>query len=172
MASTLRVRNMLGAIVQDRTRSRNTTPSCRAVLALALSIGALFPGVARADSSCDTLFSRLREAGGARVLWTTNYFAPSRNLRFMGTTDLFVNTEVTGDMTGNGTRMWQTIAIWGWGLQTSYESVSIRVRSDGKIMFQEQYGPFDPICSGDRFVRVDSGDSVEVFSMRATSIIP
>jgi hypothetical protein len=37
-------------------------------------------------------------------------------------------------------------------------------------MFNEQYGPFDPICTGDRFVRVDSGDSIEVFGMKALSV--
>ena len=153
-------------------------PSSRTVLVLALSIGAFLPGVARADSSCDALFARLREAGypspdknHVRVLWTTNYYPPSGNLRFMGITSLLMNTEPGGDMTAYGIRERRRPLLKG-GLFKDSEEVSIRIRSDGQIFFNEQYGPFDPICTGDRFARVDSGDSIEVFGMKAVPYVP
>jgi hypothetical protein len=147
-------------------------------LVLALSVGAFLPGTARADASCNTLFARLRAAGQpspyanyVHVLWTTNYFVPSRNQRFMGTTDLALRTQANGDMTATGTRMLQNVAF-NEGLYTSYESVGIRIRSDGRMIFNEQYGPYDPICTGDRFVVVHSGDSIEVFGAKAIVYVP
>jgi hypothetical protein len=139
-------------------------PGSRTVLVLVFAFGAFLPGVARADSSCDTLFWQLRAAGGARVLWTTNYHAPSRNHRFMGTTDLTLVAEITGDMQGSSRRRVLTPQPHGAPV-VSDEHISLRLRSDGLLMFNERYGPFDPVCTGDRFVRVDSGDSIEVFGM-------
>jgi len=150
----------------------------RTALALALSLGVFAPCAARADSSCTALFARLRAAGQpspyanyVHVLWSTNYFVPSRNQRFMGTTDLAMRTQPNGDMTANGTRMLQNVAF-NEGLYTSYEAVSIRIRSDGKMIFNEQYGPYDPICTGDRFALVHSGDSIELFGMKPIVYVP
>jgi hypothetical protein len=139
--------------------------------ALALAI-AFAPGIAQADSSCDALFARARATGApspegnyVKVLWSTNYFVPARPLRFMGHTDLVMRTEPNGDLTATGyrhRRQFQLNAL----IDISGERVSLRVRADGKIMFNDQYGPYDPVCSGDRFVRVSSGDSLETFSFR------
>jgi hypothetical protein len=57
------------------------------------------------------------------VLWTTNYFVPSRNQRFMGTANLGMRTRLNGDMTASGTRILQNVAASG-GLYTTYEAVS------------------------------------------------
>ncbi len=33
----------------------------------------------------------------------------------------------------------------------------------------QNFGPFDPVCSADKFALIHSGDSVEVFSFLGTS---
>ena len=147
-----------------KQRNTNTMPSFRTGLALALAMVTLLPGVARADRSCNALFARLRAVGQpsldgnfVHVLWTTNYFLPSPDHRFMGATSLVMNTQPNGDMTASGTRHL---------LYTTLEPISLRIRNDGKMIFNELYGPYDPVCNGDRFALVNTGDSIEVFGMK------
>lgn len=146
---------------------------------LALVVG-FSPGVSHADTTCDALFGALRHFTKAkpaknyiRVFWTINYNGD--NGRFMGSTEiaLRIRGEILQDLVGTGMRS-RKFDKPNIGPTTDYgdESVSLRIQLDGKVTFNDQYGPYDPMCSGSHwmsnntFAVIHTGDSVEVFNFR------
>lgn len=123
-----------------------------------------------AEGTCDQLFQDLRRtvqtSTGSYIhtLWTTNYFVPARNALFMATTEIRLRPQ-NGDLFGSGTRSQISYNTTDRPMAQT-DAVSIRLRTDGKIVFNERYGPYDPTCSGDKFAIVDSNDSVEVFTFK------
>ena len=159
-------------------------------LAVALSAAALWLGAAVAEdqtvnipsgtplpeainekaspTSCAAIFDRIRTwapvpwtkpSGELMAFWTTNYYVPERNALFLGTTVVRLN--VYGrDIFGQDIRSERVPVLSG----TRQQRVSLRVRADNKIMFNEMYGPFEPTCSRGKFVTIDSSDSIEVLT--------
>ena len=131
----------------------------------------VIPNVANADTSCDGLFNGLRASAGTapdtayvHLLWTTNYFVPEQNARFVATTQ--VNLRLSnGDLFGKATRHQKVYTADPTKPPVPVDDeVSVRIRADGKVMFNDQYGPFDPVCSREKFAYIDSSDSFEVFT--------
>jgi hypothetical protein len=122
---------------------------------------------AQASSACDAV---LRNAPSVGVWWTTNYFA--NGIRFMGITAIELRAR-DADLVGQGRRFKFTLGADGLierRLEASpgagIETVTLRIRADGKIMFNDMYGPYTPVCWSDRFAGVHSGDSIETFNFK------
>jgi hypothetical protein len=133
--------------------------SNRAVsVALATLLG-FSSGATQADTSCYAQFKGLREwakqkDGLIDVHWTTNYY--TSNARFMATSVVKLRLH-DRDLVGEGTRRYS-------GQAGKVEDVSLRIRGDDRIVFQEAYGPYSARCSGHPlapFAIVDSNDSLE-----------
>lgn len=151
-------------------RTRSLSKQLARVL-LSLTAGlTLLPAAAHADASCDALFAGLRAKARENAqnyvlaLWTTNYFVPGRDHRFMSKTEIVMRWQ-NGDLFGSQKRN-QIAFSKADKVKSGADDSSVRIRADGKLMFSEQYGPYDPKCSHDKFAIVDSGDSVEAFSFR------
>jgi hypothetical protein len=143
------------------------------VLAL---VSGLAIGEARADASCDALFATLRDTAAKsrnhiQVLWTTNYYAPGSETRFTGTTRLNLIWG-HGDLAGSSVRRQMVFGneVPAKPPTERSDNVILRLRADGRVMLNDRYGPFDPVCSQNKFAVVSSGDSIETFSFRPVDI--
>lgn len=155
-----------------------STHARRILLALALGF---LPSVSHADTTCDVLLGGLRQftkvkpaKNYIRVFWTTNY--NGGNGRFMGSTEiaLRIRGEILQDLVGTGMRSRKfDRPLVGPAAVEGDEGVSLRIQLDGKVTFNDQYGPYDPTCPGssiwtsrNAFAVIHTGDSVEVFNFR------
>lgn len=114
--------------------------------------------------SCNQVFSRLRNylrdpARWIASVWTTNYHA--NGARYAGRTGIAVK-RLGRDLFGQSQR---TRVFYG-GAGAEVEHVSFRIRADGKVMLSEIYGPYEPVCSADRFMVLYTGDSIEAFHFK------
>lgn len=152
--------------------SRTARFGVAAAIATALTI-VFAPGEARADASCDLLFKTARQFLSYdhrhyhSVLWTTNYVTDKA--RYMALTMLPLRIE-GGDLQGEGTRTRKFEYANSGHAET--ETVSLRIREDGKVMLSKIYGPYDPTCSwaptgspAVGYVTLKTGDSIEVFTL-------
>lgn len=143
-----------------------------------LLLACLMPvATAHADSSCRRLFSYLGDKTLTKfppvinVLWTTNYFVPERKARFVAWHWLVlkrVGIPVPPvELYGSGERNMKVVKFLGDSSSELYdraEQVSLRIRADGMIMLNDQYGPYDPTCTMNRFAIVNTKDSIETFN--------
>lgn len=125
--------------------------------------------IAHADASCTQLFDRLRHVAaggqGIHVLWTTNYYAPARDARFLGQTHVNLYRNDLGlDLVGASTRHQVVVSETGKAATAVTERVMLRITRRDQVMLNDTYGPFDPTCAFDKFATITSSDSVEVFS--------
>lgn len=128
---------------------------------------------AQVSTTCNALFARLRAAPSVSVWWTTNYFA--NGFRFMGITAIELRVR-GGDLVGQGRRFRFSMAADGTidrrlvfvspSVASAPETVTLRIRADGQIMFNDMYGPYKPICWSERFAGVHSKDSIETFNFK------
>jgi hypothetical protein len=152
------------------TKSRRRHAS--AWIALGLCAVSLFaPSSAFADASCTGLFERARKIAAAsaqndvQIMWTTNYFIPDRDARFMGTTQITLKQQ-GADLFGTASRDQAVVSLdAAKAVAKRTDKVSLRIRQDGKLMFNDMYGPYDPSCTHGKFAVVNGGDSIEVFSL-------
>ncbi len=138
---------------------------------------------ARADTSCTTLFNKLRQQAGIVVngqkqrvnfMWTTAYSIPELDARFMGA--------ARGQLALSGPDLWGP----AYRVETNYDfrmnplsqkksqllyigflypgKIKISVPGLGPSGYSAVYGPFDAVCANDKFAVVYSGDSVETFA--------
>jgi hypothetical protein len=109
-------------------------------------------------NACDAVFARLRAAPSVVVWWSTNYHA--NGFHFAGVSGIGLARDSTGDLVGRAER-------WRFSITPlRLENVTLRIRADGQIMLNERYGPYTPVCWGERFAGFYSGDSSEVFSFQ------
>jgi hypothetical protein len=122
------------------------------------------PPAGPAPVSCKQVFSRLHSylrdpARWIASVWTTNYFA--NGARYAGRTGIALRRQGR-DLFGQSQR---TRVFYG-GAGAEVENVSFRIRADGKVMLSEIYGPYEPVCSADRFMVLYTGDSIEAFHFK------
>lgn len=151
-------------------RPRSFVKQLAGVVISLTAVLAFLPVAARADASCDALFAGLRGKAQENsrtyvlALWTTNYFVPERDQRFMSKTEIVMRFQ-NGDLFG-AQRRDQIVFAKDDKPKKGADDTSVRIRRDGKLMFSEQYGPYDPRCLHGKFALVHSGDSLETFSFR------
>jgi len=152
----------------SKSRRRHTS-GWMALCLCALSL--CTPSAAFADASCTAFLERARKivAAGAQndvqVMWTTNCFIPDRDARFMGTTQITLKQQ-GADLFGSASRDQTVVSLDpAKPVAKRTDKVSLRIRQDGKLMFNDMYGPYDPSCTHGKFAVVNGGDSIEVFSL-------
>jgi hypothetical protein len=119
------------------------------------------------------------------VIWSSTYQRDAK-LRFGGFTTLLLRAQRVGgrysvpktDLFGKGNRLLSTRFVpvpqspgsFGPTPRQPFdidqtEPVSVRIRSDRKIILNEQWGPFDPICSGGKYIILPGGDATETMAV-------
>lgn len=116
-----------------------------------------------APTDCSQVLSRLSNhlrdpARWVWVVWTTNYFANS--VRYAGRTSFALRRQGR-ELFGQGQR---TRFLYA-GEGAPVEDVSFRIRA-GRVVLSEIYGPYQPVCSADRFMVLYTGDSIEAFHFK------
>lgn len=133
----------------------------------AASIGST--GEAKADASCNVLLTTLRATftpdfpeAFVRVHHTTNFLHPADPWTAYDTAILRL---VNGHLTGPATRLFSDArrGLQPFNIQAS-QNMTHDIDPNGKITFDGVWGPFDPVCFGDRFMVFIGSDSIETFS--------
>jgi len=120
-------------------------------------------------TDCGALFARIRAAASSTpvsVQWSTSYLA--RGTRFMGVTTLSLSPR-NDELFGSGKRARHLsgeieLQLTPPGASPILENMNLTIRADDTMVINEIYGPYAPLCTGDRFAIVLSGDSAEVFT--------
>lgn len=133
---------------------------------------------ARADVSCNSLLSDLNQhlqfpPNEVAVLHMTNYQANQQ--WWGGYTETRLRRSQNGHLVGEGSRLIssRSIDLGGGGpfggqsqpfSVRNPDPISYDINPQGKITFQGQYGPYEMTCLGNKFVIVNTGDSIETFT--------
>ena len=145
------------------------------VTSLALSLA--YPYSASADSSCNPLLRNLWQyKEPVSFKWSTHY--QSGPNWAVGYTDGYISKPDYLHYTGSGKRLWsnrkKSTCFDPRGEQfcandqpfnvENPEPVTFDVNGFGLITLLGVYGPYEIKCEGDRFLNVNTGDSIETFS--------
>jgi hypothetical protein len=101
---------------------------------------------------------------GIPVQWTSNFDDGEKAAIGRTLLVLQMPSQTLRVLIGSGTRIWTN----GQGERS--EPLSVRIELDGKVVFNDMYGPYDPTCRHVRsmrgrmsgFIIVDTGGSIEV----------
>jgi hypothetical protein len=156
-------------VMSMRTRFATLAGLLAASVNVAAQPTTITPLAPQEVTECGALFSRVRAAASASpvsVHWSTSYLAGGT--RFMGVTALNLSPR-NGDFVGTGRRARHSgaepeLQLGPLGNLPSPEYVTLTIGADDTIMINEVHGPYVPLCTGDRFALILSGDSVEVFN--------